>query len=90
MLSKESSGLAYPEGDKSLKKSVRTLSIAVLGLYLASYAAVRWAWVETWERDQQAYVLFPVKALPLYYVFRPLTYLDSRLTGMRFHIGPHH
>jgi hypothetical protein len=25
----------------------------------------------------------------LYYLWRPLTYVDGAMTGMRFHIGPH-
>ena len=44
---------------------------------------------ETWEQDQQEYVIFPTEKTSLYYLFRPLTYLDSYLTGMRFHLGPH-
>lgn len=49
--------------------------IAVVALfYLMSYVIFRNSWIEIWSKDQKA---------------RPLTYLDSKLTDMRFHIGPH-
>jgi hypothetical protein len=66
-----------------------TLAIAVLiVLYVAGYLAVRQTYSEVWERDGKVYVLFPSSGI--YYLFRPVTYLDAALTGMRFHIGPHH
>ena len=42
------------------------------------------------ERDRQVYVMFPEgPGRLLYYLWRPLTYVDGAATGMRFHIGPH-
>ena len=57
--------------------------------YVASYAWFRSAHVERWDRDGRDYVIFPQKAAALYYIYRPLTYCDARITHMRFHIGPH-
>jgi hypothetical protein len=39
----------------------------------------------------QAYVILPAGhgGGALYYLWRPLSYVDGSLTGMRFHIGPH-
>jgi hypothetical protein len=66
------------------------LVIVVLLLYIGAYAAFRQSPVETWERDKQAYVIFPeAYGRPLYYVWRPLSYLDAAMTGMQHHIGPH-
>ena len=58
-------------------------------IYVAAYVIFRQTRIEVWEKDKQAYVIFPERAVWTYYLFRPLTYLDSRLTGMRFHVGPH-
>jgi hypothetical protein len=58
-------------------------------IYIASYVAFRQTHIEVWERDKSAYVIFPLNASFLYFVWRPLTYLDASITGMRFHIGPH-
>jgi hypothetical protein len=59
-------------------------------LYVGGYVGFRLTHVEVWERDKQAYVIFPESyGRPLYYAWRPLSYLDATLTGMRHHIGPH-
>jgi hypothetical protein len=59
-------------------------------LYVGSYVGFRQTHAEVWERDQQTYVIFPHGAASvLYYLWRPLTYVDGAMTGMRFHIGPH-
>ncbi|NJM29996.1 MAG: hypothetical protein HC855_07720 [Rhizobiales bacterium] len=64
--------------------------VAVLILYLAGYGVFRATQQEVWQQDGQSYVIFPSGAgLALYYVWRPLTYADGALTGMRFHIGLH-
>ncbi len=55
--------------------------------YAGSYLAFKATHTEVWSRDDQSYVIFPGRLS--YYAFRPLSYLDARLTGMRFHIGPH-
>jgi hypothetical protein len=59
-------------------------------LYVGGYIGFRQARAEVWERDKQIYVIFPDGAgRLLYYLWRPLTYVDGAITGMRFHIGPH-
>lgn len=68
--------------------SIAFLAVIVL-LYLGGYALFRQTHIEVWEKDNNEYVIFPTGSTYLYYAFRPLTYLDSILTGMRFHIGPH-
>ena len=70
----------------------RITTLLVLGtLYVGSYLVFRASHVETWQQDKQAYVIFPKDRLGtgLYYLWRPLSYLDGAATGMRFHIGPH-
>jgi hypothetical protein len=65
------------------------LAIALL-LYVGTYVWFRQTSAEVWERDKQAYVIFPAGyGGALYYLWRPLSYADGALTGMRFHIGPH-
>lgn len=56
---------------------------------MASYVVFRFANVERWEKDGEDDVVIPPDARALYSAFRPLTYADGALTGMRFHIGPH-
>jgi len=69
-----------------MKKAV--LGILILAaIYLGSYFLVRQTNSDVWERDNHTYVLFPNPFA--YYLYRPVTYLDGELTGMRFHIGPH-
>jgi len=64
--------------------------VAALLIYTGAYLVFRQSHIEVWERDKQAYVIFPEgSGSALYYAWRPLTYVDSTLTGMRFHIGPH-
>jgi hypothetical protein len=64
--------------------------VIVLLLYIGAYIVFRQSHIEIWERDKQAYVIFPESyGRPLYYAWRPLSYLDAELTGMHHHIGPH-
>ena len=70
------------------KKLLLLFAFLVL-VYAGSYLAFRQTHIEVWEQDSREYVIFPTGGEYLYYLFRPLTYLDSTLTGMRFHIGPH-
>lgn len=71
-----------------MRRIVRSLAI-LLVLYVAAYVVLRQMSIEVWAKDQRAYVIFPEKAAWTFYLFRPLTYVDGALTGMRFHIGPH-
>ena len=66
------------------------LAILALALYIVTYIIFRQTNTEVWERDHRAYVIFPRGyGAALYYLWRPLLYVDSALTTMRFHIGPH-
>lgn len=69
----------------------RKLLIAValfVVLYLASYVLFRNTHAEVWEKDKNVYVIFPQDKI-LYYMYRPISMIDGKLTGMRFHIGNH-
>ncbi len=70
--------------------SLKVLLAITLMLYVGTYVSFRQSSTEIWERDKQAYVIFPADyGGALYYLWRPLSYVDGSLTGMRFHIGPH-
>lgn len=74
-----------------MKKPIKMIAGAAtagIALYLLSYLALRLAWSEPWT-DGKVYMLFPQGPIWIYYLFRPLTYLDQAMTGMHFHIGPH-
>lgn len=58
-------------------------------VYISSYIYFRQTNIEVWDKDNHAYVIFPKSAPYLYYMWRPLTYVDAAIFGMRFHIGPH-
>lgn len=58
-------------------------------IYLISYLIFRSFNTETWSKDGQQYVIFPKSQNWVYYFYRPITYMDSKLTSMQFHIGPH-
>jgi|LakMenEpi03Aug12_release.lakeMendotaPanAssembly.Ray.scaffolds.fasta_scaffold3889784_1 hypothetical protein len=68
----------------------RAILLAVL-LYGGGYLVFRTIQTERWERDGRAYVIFPASGVGkgLYYGWRPLSYLDTKLTGTQTHIGPH-
>jgi cbb3-type cytochrome oxidase subunit 3 len=70
------------------RKSIVAIALTLL-LYVGSYVAFRESRKEVWERDGRVYVIFPRGNPALYYLYRPLTYVDGAVTGMRFHIGPH-
>lgn len=61
----------------------------IFWLYVLSYTWFRQSHTEIWERDGRAYVIFPTDKIYLYYLYRPLSYIDGKLTGIGFHIGPH-
>ena len=72
----------------SLVKRLFLILVVLVIAYIGSYAWFRSSHVERWDRDGRDYVIFPQQPA-LYYLYRPLTYFDAQLTGMRFHIGPH-
>jgi hypothetical protein len=75
--------------DRRFVRSVALPALVAVACYVASYVVFRSSSVEVWPRDGHAYVIVPVEARWLHYVFRPLMYADAALTGMRFHVGPH-
>lgn len=72
----------------SIKRAALLLILA-LAAYLLGYFYIRATSVQTWEKDGRNYVIFPKEPLFIYYVYRPLSLVDGRVTGMGFHIGPH-
>jgi len=67
-------------------------SLVIVGffiVYLASYGWFRATHIEIWEKDNRSYLIFPRDKMVVYYLYRPVTYVDGRLTGLGFHIGPH-
>lgn len=61
----------------------------VLVLYFTAYVVFRQTNTEVWQQDGKSYVIYPKGRIYLYYLFRPISYLDGKLTGMNFHIGSH-
>jgi hypothetical protein len=74
-----------------MSRSTRSM-LLLLVIYAGSYFAFRQTNHEIWPKDQHTYVMFSAGAIgqALSYLWRPLSHLDSTLTGIRFHIGPHH
>ncbi len=73
-------------------KVKRVIIISILTavlLYALSYIWFRQTRTEVWEKDGNAYVIFPDDKVYLYYLYRPLNYVDGATTGMKFHIGQH-
>lgn len=72
-----------------MKKPSKLILFCVITglLYLGSYVLFRSQNIEVWEKDNEEYVILPNKAV--YYLYRPLSLIDARLTEMQFHIGPH-
>ena len=76
-------------GDRAVSLILRLVIVALV-LYAGAYVAFRQTHTEIWDRDRQAYVIFPESyGRPLYYLWRPLSSVETALTGMRHHIGPH-
>ncbi|MDQ3635951.1 MAG: hypothetical protein ACR2MD_09240 [Aridibacter sp.] len=74
-----------------MKYTKRNLFISILTivlLYFSGYIIFRQTNMEIWEEDENAYVIFPENKI-LYYVYRPVSLIDGKITGMRFHIGRH-
>lgn len=69
-------------------KHILALPSGLLFVYLGAYLMLRFLFVST-HTDGMNYVVFPDEKPALYYAFRPLSYADEYLTGMRCHLGPH-
>lgn len=66
------------------------IALAAALVYIGGYAWFRQTHVEIWSKNGRPYVIFPKGNLALYYGFRPLSFIDGKMTGMGFHIGAHH
>jgi regulatory protein YycI of two-component signal transduction system YycFG len=69
-----------------MKKKISISIILFLNIYLASYFVFRQTNSELWEKDKNTWVIFPEDKI-LYDIYRPQSFGDGRITGMRFHIG---
>jgi hypothetical protein len=78
-----------PARMKRRAQYVTLIALLITALYVGSYVCFRAAHVERWERDGRGHLIFPANNLTWYYVYRPASYVDGRLTDMRFHIGSH-
>ena len=72
-----------------MKRKLLLTLLIIAAIYVLSYVWLRQSRIEVWEKDNQAYVIFPADNIYLYYLYRPLTVIDGNLTGMKFHIGQH-
>jgi hypothetical protein len=72
-----------------VEKDMARITMLLAVAYAAAYVAFRAFNTEVWAADGKPYVIFPEGLVPVYYAFRPLSYLDNVLTGMGAHIGPH-
>ena len=72
-----------------MKRKSRVIIVALSLLYVLSYVWIRQTSREVWKKDNNAYVIFPADKVFLYYFYRPLSFIDGSLTGMRFHVGQH-
>jgi len=72
-----------------VKQTVLISLILFSLVYFLSYFWIRQSRTEIWEKDGNAYVIFPDDKIYLYYFYRPVSYIDGMITGMKFHIGQH-
>jgi hypothetical protein len=66
--------------------------LTFLALYVMTYIAFRVTHIETWEKDHNRYLIFPADAgvgAALYEFWRPLSYADEQITGVKSSVGPH-
>lgn len=71
-----------------MRKTTLSSVILLFLLYSLCYGVFRQTHRETWEKDGKDYVIFPENKF-LYYLFRPLSLIDGKITGINFHIGQH-
>jgi hypothetical protein len=71
-----------------MKRKVFTVIIVLFFIYVSGYILLRQTRQEIWQRDGKNYVIFPEDKL-LYYLYRPLSIIDEKMTGIKFHIGQH-
>ncbi len=71
-----------------MKRKFLVAIITLFTIYFLGYILLRQTKQEVWERDGKTYVIFS-EDKALYYLYRPLSFIDEKATGMRFHIGQH-
>ena len=71
-----------------MRRKFLVVFIVFFALYGLGYVLLRQTRQEIWERDGKTYVIFPEDKI-LYYLYRPLTLNDEKITGIEFHIGQH-
>ena len=71
-----------------MKRKILITILIIFTTYISSYIFIRQTHIEIWEKDKNAYVIFPQDKI-LYYMYRPISLIDGKITGMRFHIGQH-
>lgn len=71
-----------------MKRKFLIIILMIAFLYIASYIFVRQTYTEIWEKNKMAYVIFPENKI-LYYMYRPLSLIDNKITEMEIHIGQH-
>ncbi len=63
--------------------------IGIFLVYSMAYLEYRKNHIEKWGKDNKYYVIFPKSEIWIYYLFRPMSYIDGKFSDMRFHIGSH-
>jgi len=71
-----------------MKRKFLVTFIYFFTIYGLGYVLIRQTKQEIWERDGKTYVIFPEDKI-LYYLYRPLSLIDEKITGIGFHIGQH-
>ncbi|HEX8288751.1 MAG TPA: hypothetical protein VF556_12180 [Pyrinomonadaceae bacterium] len=71
-----------------MKRKITVMVFALSLIYISGYFILRQTDQEIWESGGKVYVIFPEDKI-LYYLYRPMSIIDEKLTGIKFHIGPH-
>ena len=69
-----------------MKRNILISIVVTILLYFFSYIWIRQTRTEIWEKDGNAYLIFPADKVYLYYFYRPLSYVDGTITGIGFYI----
>ena len=70
---------------------MRNFAALLLLIYIGGYIGYRQIFTEVWEKDKASYVIFSEGDVgtTLYYLWRPMSYADAKITGVGAHIGQH-
>jgi len=72
-----------------MKVKIFIASLILLFIYFGSYILVRQSYTQVLNHYGDKEVIFPDDKVYLYYLYRPLSYIDGAVTEMKFHIGQH-